>query len=107
MRSAHVTTAVKVDDDAKTHLEELQTEIRLRTGQSVTQQELLSQLIDDAYNFRSEIIDSFRETTIPLSTAEKRRWQPVDSAPERKLTRATSTRASTDDASPGVFEYRS
>ncbi len=66
-----MTTAVKVDDDAKAHLEELQAEIRLRTGRSVTQQELLSRLIDEAYNSRSEVIDSFRETTVPLSTVEK------------------------------------
>lgn len=67
-----MTTAVKVDDDSKAHLEELQAEIRLRTGQSVTQQELLSRLIDDAYDSRDEVIDSFREATVPLSTAEKR-----------------------------------
>lgn len=64
-------TAVKVDDDAKAHLEELQAEIRLQTGRSVTQQKLLSRLIDDAYNSRSDVIDSFRETTVPLSAAEK------------------------------------
>lgn len=64
-------TAVKVDEEAKAHLEELQAEIRLQTGRSVTQQELLSRLIDDAYNSRSDVIDSFRETTVPLSTAEK------------------------------------
>lgn len=60
-----------INDDAKALLEELQAEIQLRTGRSVTQQELLSRLIDDAYDSRSELIDSFRETTVPLSTAEK------------------------------------
>lgn len=30
-------TAVKVDEDAKSRLEELQAEIRLRTGETVTQ----------------------------------------------------------------------
>lgn len=62
--------AVKVDEDAKSRLEELQAEIRLQTGQSVTQQELLSRLIDDAYESREEVVDSFRESTVPLSEEE-------------------------------------
>lgn len=63
-------TAVKVDDDAKDRLEELQAEIRLKTGTEVTQQELLSRLIDDAYASRAEVIDSFRSSTVPLSEDE-------------------------------------
>ncbi|UIP00268.1 hypothetical protein Hbl1158_02555 [Halobaculum sp. CBA1158] len=66
-----MTTAVKVDDDAKSRLEELQAEIRLETGTRVTQQELLSRIIDNAYGSREEVIDSFRDTTVPLSAAEK------------------------------------
>lgn len=66
-----MTTAVKVDEDAKSRLEELQAEIRLRTGQKVTQQELLSRLIDDAYESRDEVIDSFRESTVPFSEEKK------------------------------------
>lgn len=64
-------TAVKVDDDAKSRLEELQAEIRLRTGTTVTQQELLLRLIDDAYASRAALIDSFRESSVPLTDAEK------------------------------------
>jgi hypothetical protein len=64
-------TAVKVDEDAKSRLEELQAEIRLRTGEKVTQQELLTRLIDDAHESREEVIDSFRDSTVPLSEAEK------------------------------------
>ena len=64
-------TAVKVDEDAKSRLEELQAEIRLQTGRSVTQQELLTRLIDDAYETRAAVIDSFRESTVPLSESEK------------------------------------
>ncbi|MEF8783816.1 MAG: hypothetical protein V5A39_13440 [Haloarculaceae archaeon] len=64
-------TAVKVDEDAKSRLEELQAEIRLRTGQKVTQQELLTRLIDDAYESRGDVIDSFRDSTVPLSEDEK------------------------------------
>lgn len=64
-------TTVKVDEDAKARLEELQAEIRLRTGDNFTQQELLSRLIDDAYTSREELIESFRTSTVPLTTAEK------------------------------------
>lgn len=64
-------TAVKVDEDAKSRLEELQAEIRLRTGRNVTQQKLLTRLIDDAYESRADVIDSFRDSTVPLSDGEK------------------------------------
>lgn len=66
-----MSTAVKVDDEAKDRLEELQAAIRLQTGQTVTQQELLSRLIDDAYESREAVIESFRDSTVPLSDAEK------------------------------------
>lgn len=68
-------TAVKVDEDTKSRLEELQAEIRLRAGRSVTQKELLERLIDDAYESRAEVIDSFRESTVPLTEAEKAAMQ--------------------------------
>lgn len=64
-------TAVKVEEEAKSRLEELQAEIRLRAGKSVTQQELLSRLIDDAYESHEEFVDSFRESAVPLSDEEK------------------------------------
>lgn len=68
-------TEVKVDEEAKSRLEELQVEIRLRTGRNVTQQDLLTRLIDDAYGSRDAVIDSFRESTVPLSDAEKEAMQ--------------------------------
>ena len=64
-------TAVRLDEEAKSRLEELQAEIRLRTGEQVTQQDLLTRLIDDAYESREAVIDSFREETVPLSTTER------------------------------------
>jgi len=64
-------TAVKVDEETKSRLEELQAEIRLQAGQSVTQKELLERLIDDAYESRAEVIDSFRGPTVPLSSLQK------------------------------------
>jgi hypothetical protein len=68
-------TAVEVEEAAKSRLEELQAEIRLRTGTKVTQQELLTRLIDDAYESREDIIDSFRASTVPLSESEKAAMQ--------------------------------
>ncbi|MFC3476312.1 hypothetical protein [Halobacterium litoreum] len=68
-------TAVKVDEAAKDRLEELQAEIRLQTGESVTQQELLSRLIENAYGSREEVIESFRGSTVPLSDADKERMR--------------------------------
>lgn len=70
-----MTTAVKLDDGAKSRLEELQAEIRLRTGRNVTQQDLLGRLIDDAYESRDDVIDSFRESTVPLTEEEKEAMQ--------------------------------
>jgi hypothetical protein len=64
-------TAVKMDEETKSHLEELQAEIRLRTGDGVTQQEILERLVENAYASKSEFVDSFRETSVPLSEAEK------------------------------------
>ncbi|RJX50452.1 hypothetical protein [Halonotius pteroides] len=66
-----MTAAVKIDEERKDRLEELQAEVRLRTGTSVTQKELLERFIDEAYESREEIIDSFRESTVPLSESEK------------------------------------
>ncbi|WP_178917826.1 hypothetical protein [Natronomonas gomsonensis] len=62
---------VNIDEEAKSRLEELQAEIRLQTGEKVTEQELLTSLINDAYESREAIMDSFRESTVPLSEAEK------------------------------------
>jgi hypothetical protein len=74
-RSSRIATAVKVDEDAKARLAELQADIRLQTGEKVTQQELLTRLIDNAYESREEVIDSFRESTVPLSDEEKKAMQ--------------------------------
>ena len=65
-----MSTAVKIDEDAKSKLEELQAEIRLKTGKKVTQQELLSTLIQSAVDSRAEFVDSFRDTTTALNETE-------------------------------------
>jgi hypothetical protein len=62
---------VRVGEDAKSRLEELRAEIHPRTGQRVTQQELLTQLSNDAYEARDGVISPFRKSTVPLSGDEK------------------------------------
>jgi hypothetical protein len=62
-----------MDEEAKSRLEELQAEIKLRTGGKVTQQEALTRLVNDAYESKSEFVESFRETTVPLSDDETER----------------------------------
>lgn len=63
-------TAVKMDEEAKSQLEELQAEIKLKTGTKITQQEILSRLIESAIESRSEFIDSFRDSNTALSDEE-------------------------------------
>lgn len=63
-------TSVKMDEETKSRLEELQAEIKLETGRKVTQQELLRRLVDDAYTSTSELVESFRETDVSLSDEE-------------------------------------
>jgi len=65
-----MSTAVKMDEDTKSKLEELQAEIKLKTGKKVTQQEVLSRLVESAVASRGEFIDSFRDTPESLSDDE-------------------------------------
>ncbi|WP_176393238.1 hypothetical protein [Natronolimnobius baerhuensis] len=51
--------SVTVTDTTKSQLEELQAEIRLETGQTVTQQELLEQIVLNVE--KRDVIDSFRD----------------------------------------------
>lgn len=67
-------TAVKMDEDTKSKLEELQAEIKLKTGKKVTQQEILARLVESAVASRSEFIDSFRDGAVALSEEEIERF---------------------------------
>ena len=60
-----------MDDDTKAHLERLQAEIRLQTGQRVTQQEILARLVERAIESKAELIDSFREQQVPIPNPER------------------------------------
>jgi hypothetical protein len=67
-------TSVKVDDRTKDRLERLQAEIRLQTGRKVTQQEILTRLVERAIESKAELIDSFCESPFPLSDEEREQF---------------------------------
>ena len=67
-------TSIKVTDVTKSRLEELQAEIRLETGQNVTQQELLERIVTDSYESKDELIDSFRDGFETPSEKEIEQW---------------------------------
>jgi hypothetical protein len=69
-----MTTSVKIGESAKDRLEQLQAEIRLETGTSVTQQDLLDRLIDRQYASREDIVDSYRDEWEGLSEDEIEQW---------------------------------
>ena len=64
-------TSVKMDDETKSRLERLQAEIRLKAGQRVTQQEVLARLVENAFESRADLIDSFRPERVPVPAAER------------------------------------
>jgi len=64
-------TSVKMDEETKTQLERLQAEIRLKTDQRVTQQELLTRLVETATESKAEFIDSFRPDHVPVSEEQR------------------------------------
>jgi hypothetical protein len=64
-------TAVKMDEESKSRLERLQAEIKLQTGEKVTQQEILARLLKDAYESKSEFVDSYRDGPVSLSEEER------------------------------------
>lgn len=64
-------TSVKMDEETKAQLERLQAEIRLETGNRVTQQEILTRVVEQAIESKSELIDSFREERVPVSSEQR------------------------------------
>lgn len=66
-----MTTSVKMDDDTKSRLERLQAEIRLKTGERVTQQEILARLVERAIESKADLLDSFREERVPVSETDR------------------------------------
>jgi replicative DNA helicase len=64
-----MSTSVKMDDETKSRLEELQAEIKLETGEKVTQEELLRKIVDHALTTKAEVIDAYRKT-VPANEEE-------------------------------------
>lgn len=60
-----------IDDRTQHRLEELQADILLETGTRVTQGEILSVLIEEAYTSRGEFLTLFRSTSLPLTESER------------------------------------
>jgi predicted transcriptional regulator len=63
--------SVRIDEQTKSRLEQLQAEIRSRTGTQVTEEELLSRLVERAFESKADLVDSFRDSSIPLSESDK------------------------------------
>ena len=78
-------TSVKMDDDTKSRLERLQAEIRLKTGNRVTQQEILARLVENAIESKADLVDSFRKERVPVPQSER------DSFHEGMVSSGTST----------------
>jgi len=64
-------TSVKMDDETKSRLERLQAEIRLKTGERVTQQEILARLVENAIESKADLVDSFREERVPVCETDR------------------------------------
>lgn len=69
-----MTATVNIDRETKSKLEELQAEIKLKTGTKVTPQEVLSRLVQSAIDARSEFIDSFRDGKVALTATEVKQF---------------------------------
>jgi len=65
-----MSTSVKIDREDKERLERLQALITLRMGKRVTQQEILSRLIKEAYERGEDFIEGLFEEYPKLSDEE-------------------------------------
>jgi len=60
-------TSVKLGEDAKDKLEQLQAELRLERGQKVSQQELLDRIVSREFESKEALFDSFADDFEGLS----------------------------------------
>ena len=70
LASQPMATAVTIDEETESLLEELRAEIERETGETVTQQALLAALVRSAADSPREFVDSFREITRGVSREE-------------------------------------
>jgi len=68
-----MTTSVKLNDRDKEKLERLQALVTLRTGEKITQQELLRILIGEALLKGDEFLDRISEQRLPMPDEEYER----------------------------------
>ncbi len=64
---------MKMDERTKDRLEKLQAEVKLETGEKVTQQELLEKIVDQALSSKEDVLQEFR-STVPASDEEIARF---------------------------------
>jgi predicted transcriptional regulator len=69
-----VATSIKIGEDTKDRLEQLQAEIKLETGRKVTQQELLDRIVAREFESKAALLDSFRDEWEGLSATEIEAW---------------------------------
>jgi len=81
-----MSTSVKMDEETKSRLEELQAKVKIETGEKVTQQELLSAIVEHALSTEQEVIEEFRETTVPASEDEVKAFHDSISSSGKETT---------------------
>jgi len=69
-----------MNDRTRRRLEELQADILLETGTRVTQEELLSVLVEEAYTSRDTFLSLFRSASVPLTESERSAFHAHTSA---------------------------
>lgn len=67
-------TSVKVSEETKDRIEQLQAKIRSESGTRVTQAELLDRIVAVAFETREELFDSFSDEWEGLSEEEIEQW---------------------------------
>jgi ATP-dependent Zn protease len=72
-----MTPSVYIAETTQDRLQRLREEITLETGQKVTQEDLLERIVEQSYEARRTLIDSYRdeweglaETSLPSDTVE-------------------------------------
>jgi len=65
-----MSTSIKISEEDKETLERLQAFVTLRAGRKMTQQEILSTLVRDAYAKSDEFLDKIISTGKPMSDQE-------------------------------------
>jgi len=77
---------VKMDEETKSRLEELQAKVKIETGEKVTQQELLHAIVEHALSTEKEVLNEFREATVPASAEELEEFHSGISSSGKKTT---------------------